>query len=117
MTGWKFCLRGANSKVTVILVSFSSILLIWAYSEAYPDFDQRACSIYTDCGNLKLQGKETLKEGSEQPVTATSRSSEVVQGENHSAALLWHGGREACTTDIDVLSSLSVPKESCPAIH
>ena len=61
-------LHGANSKVTV---SFLSIVLIWAYSEAYPDFDHRAlqyASIYTDHGDLKLQARK-------------HRSSEVVQGE------------------------------------
>jgi hypothetical protein len=44
-------------------------------------------SIYTDHGDLKLQAR---KYGSIQG----KGSSEVVQGENHSAALLWHGGCE-----------------------
>jgi hypothetical protein len=39
-----------------------------------------------------------------------------IQGENHSAVLLWHGGQSSRHWQCTVLSP-SLPKENCPAIQ
>jgi hypothetical protein len=73
----------------MILLKRDSDLI--AYSEAYPDFDQRSLHyIYLpghfNCKTRKHWWKRNIGTSSNKDWM----SSEVDQGENHSAALLWH---------------------------
>jgi hypothetical protein len=80
-------------------------------------FASESFVVYIGHGNIRLQGKETVEEKEDlnkhQQQAVEGGQEIVAQGENHSAALLWHEGCERGMT----ISGLALPKESCPAIH